>query len=179
MVSGSDQVVDVAPGVARVALIVFDGTPGRQVVLEVLVGVPVPDLDLDPLDPAGGRARAVDRERHAGSSTRPSIGLMIAVSLAFDAGIAVEVVERDAADVLPALGVGVTTGDDATRGDQHGLVALEGVGARVPLQRLAVDRVDRADVVADDDLVAQAVAGGPGRCRSRRCPGPATGPGGR
>ena len=75
------------------------------------------------------------------------------------AGMLVEVVDGDASAVLHALRVAVAAGDDAARMGQHGLVALVGVGARVPVDRLAEHRIDGADVVADHDVVAEAVAG--------------------
>ena len=74
-------------------------------------------------------------------------------------GGGVEVVEGDPAGVLAALVHAVAADEQAARGGLHGLVALEAVGAGVPLQRLAVGRVERADVVAADHGVAEAVAG--------------------
>ena len=58
--------VDVAFGVARVALIVFAATPRGQVVLEVLAAVAVAHLELDTLDAAGRGGRAVDDELRVG-----------------------------------------------------------------------------------------------------------------
>ena len=70
MVSGRDQSVVVAPGLARLALMVFEPPPAGQVVLEVLVGVAILDLDLDPVDAAGGPSGAVDGELVAGGLPR-------------------------------------------------------------------------------------------------------------
>ncbi len=151
-------VVAVAPGEARLTLIVFAATPRREVVLQVLAGLAVLDLELDPVDAAGGARRSVDGELDAGllDATLDRVGDRGLVGAwGRDAG---EVVERDAADVLAALGRCVAAGDHAARRDEHGLVALERVRARAPLERLAVDRVDHTDVVADDDVVAEAVA---------------------
>jgi hypothetical protein len=56
------------------------------------------------------------------------------------------------------LDPGVGTGDDTARVDQHRLVPLERVRPRVPLEGLAVDRVQRCDLVAADHLVTEPVA---------------------
>ena len=115
------------------------------------------------------------------ATTRPSIGLTMVVSIGRGRRVGVEVVEGDPAGVLAALVHAVAADEQAAGGGLHGLVALEGVRARVPLQRLAVGRVEGADVVAADHRVAEAVAGqalpgavadvveaGPGVGRGRR-----------
>ncbi len=72
---------------------------------------------------------------------------------------AVEVVERDAPDRAAALRAGVTASEEATRGNQHRLVALERVGAGVEaIPWPCRGWVDGTDVVADHDVVAEAVA---------------------
>ena len=65
MVSGSDQIRRGGAGVREVDVDGVGGTPGDQVVLEVLVAVPVLKLELDPLHAAGGAGGAVDDELDA------------------------------------------------------------------------------------------------------------------
>ena len=66
IVKGSDQVVDVAFGEARLTLIVLAVAPRDQVVLEVAHRVALLHLELDALNAAGRGRGAVDRELHVG-----------------------------------------------------------------------------------------------------------------
>ena len=70
----------------------------------------------------------------------------------------VEVEERDATRADPAHEHRVTTGEQTARGGLHGLVALEGVRDGSPVQRRTRGRVERTEVLAVDDVVAEAVA---------------------
>ena len=137
MVTGNDQVVLVAFGLCRAHVDRVRGTPGRQVVLKILVGLPILDLDLDPVDTTGGTSGAVDGEGNR-SLLDPTLDRVRDRGLV-GAGdrLAGEVIDRDPADVRSTLGRGVTTGDEPTWGDEHRLVAFEGVRHRAPLERLA------------------------------------------
>ena len=58
-----------------------------------------------------------------------------------------------------ALRRGVATGDHARGVASIALLPSNEFEPGVPLEGLAVDRVERTDVVADHDVVAEAVAG--------------------
>ena len=76
-----------ATGAERGVEVVRGRAPGDTVVLQVALGVAVLDLDLHPADAAGRLGRAGDRERRARpATTRPSIGVVIVVSVAVAAG---------------------------------------------------------------------------------------------
>src|SRR5581483_3560050 len=109
--------------------------PRREVVLEPEPrGAALDDLQLDALDTARGRRRAVDGELLACHFHPPFQGVDDGRLVRLGSGKRVEVVERDAPHLIPALEVPVTPGEQTSWGHEHRLVAELRVRAWIPLE---------------------------------------------